>query len=203
MSWLIYQRLFIYILCFFWWLAWCATLCFVNGFRPRVATNDMVVIVCQCDNVWFPISMWSWTFDEGGILSGRQSAVICHQLNELLSRLGFRWRCYIHRSCVFFFFFFGLLPWSPHDLVHGVKEPRLRSNQQWDKSFTESLRLCSVLMYKKSVNCISRKDRSEITECGNLLFLVCARSHHFLKLNIFKRRNYFIIFRGKTVSGRV
>lgn len=99
-SWLIYQCLFIYILCFFWWLAWCATLCFVNGFMPRVAANDMVVIVCQCDNVWFPISMWSWTFDEGGILSGRQSAVICHQLNELLSRhpLCFQWQYYIHKS---------------------------------------------------------------------------------------------------------
>lgn len=36
---------------FFLWLAWCATLCFVNSFRPRVAANDMVVIVCQCDNV--------------------------------------------------------------------------------------------------------------------------------------------------------
>lgn len=80
-SWSIYQCLLLSILCFFWWLAWCATLCFVNGSRPRVAANDMVVIVCQCDNVWFPISMWSWTFDEGGILSGRQSAVICHQLN--------------------------------------------------------------------------------------------------------------------------
>lgn len=65
-SWLIYRCLFIYILCFFWCLAWCATLCFVNGFRPRAAVNDMVVIVCQCDNVRFPISMWSWTFDEGG-----------------------------------------------------------------------------------------------------------------------------------------
>ncbi len=133
---------FIYILCFFWWLAWCATLCFVNGFRPRVAANDMVVIVCQCDNVWFPISMWSWTFDEGGILSGRQSAVICHQLNELLSSLGFRWRCYFHRP------FFGLLPWFLHDLAHCINEPRLRSNQQWDKSFIESLSLCSVLTYK-------------------------------------------------------
>lgn len=99
-SWLIYQCLFIYILCFFWWLAWCATLCFVNGFMPRVAANDTVVIVCQCDNVWFPISMWSWTFDEGGILSGRQSAVICQWLNELLSRhpLSFQWQYHIHRS---------------------------------------------------------------------------------------------------------
>ena len=103
---------------FFWWLAWCATLCFVNGFRPRVAANDMVVIVCQCDNVWFPISMWSWTFDEGGILSGRQSAVICHQLNELLSRhpLGFQWQYYIHRS-------FGLMLWFSHtgNTAHCIK----------------------------------------------------------------------------------
>lgn len=103
-SWLIYQCFFIYILRFFWCLAWCATLCFVNGFRPRAAANDMVVIVCQCANVRFPISMWSWTFDEGEIVSGRQNAVICHQLNELLSRhpLGFHWQYYIHNRRSFF-----------------------------------------------------------------------------------------------------
>lgn len=113
--------IFIYILCSFWWLAWCATLYFVNGSRPRVAANDMVVIVCQCDNVWFPISMWSWTFDEGGILSGRQSAVICHQLNELLTRhpLSFQWQYHIHGSP------FGPLPWFPHYPVHGIKEMNL------------------------------------------------------------------------------
>lgn len=128
-SWLIYRCLFIYILCFFWCLAWCATLCFVNGFRPRAAVNDMVVIVCQCDNVRVPISMWSWTFDEGGIVSGRQSVVICHQLNELLSRhpLVFHWQYYI---------------------AYCMKEPLLRSNQEWHKSFMELLRLCLVLTYR-------------------------------------------------------
>lgn len=38
----------------------------------------------------------------------------------------------------------------------------------------------------KSVNRISRKGGSEITKCRNLLFLVWASSHHFLKLRIFK-----------------
>lgn len=30
--------------------------CFANDFRPWLAANDVVVIVCQCDNVPFPIS---------------------------------------------------------------------------------------------------------------------------------------------------
>lgn len=116
-SWLIPQSIFIYILCFFSWLAWCATLCFANGSRPRVAANDMVVIVCQCDNVWFPISMWSWTFDEGGILSGRQSAVICHQLNELLSRhpLGSLLTISYSQNL------FGLWPWFSYYMVLCIK----------------------------------------------------------------------------------
>lgn len=78
--------------------------CCVNAYRPWVAANDVVVIVCQCDNVPFPISSWSWTCDEGGIMSGRQSAVICHRLNELLPRhpFGLRWRyCLCHRRSAF------------------------------------------------------------------------------------------------------
>lgn len=38
----------------------------------------------------------------------------------------------------------------------------------------------------KSFSNISRKDRSEISECGNLLFLVRAPSRRFLKLGVFK-----------------
>lgn len=41
-----------------------------------MATNDIITIVCHHHNAWFPISSWRCKLDKGGVLAGRQSAVI-------------------------------------------------------------------------------------------------------------------------------
>lgn len=111
-------------------------------------------------------------------MSGRQSAVICQRLNELLSLL--RRRYCVRRRLG-----------RRHTCGAAQPATRFRSTQQRD----ELLRFAPVLTCGNLFTEF-HKDRSEISECGNLLFLVCARSHRFLKLHVFKLK-LFRHVRGK------
>lgn len=70
-----------------------------------------------------------------------------------------------------------------------------RSNQQRDEKWVKLLRFALVLTCRNLLKEF-HKDRSEIGECGNRLFLVCARSHRFLKLHVFKLKLFHHV-RGK------
>lgn len=115
-------------------------------------------------------------------MSGRQNAVICLRLNELLSRhpLAFApailhlpprisrlGRCH---NC-------GVIPPSAC----------LTSSPRRDETFVKSPVLtCRNLLTE------FHKDRSEISECGNLLFSVFAWSHRFLKPHLLQRRCRYV-----------
>lgn len=123
-------------------------------------------------------------------MSGRQSAVICHRLNELLCRRPLAFAPAILR-----------LPPRICRLgcchTCGATQPSVwfRSNQQRDEKWVKLLRFAPVLTCRNLLTEF-HKDRSEISECGNLLFLVCAQSHRFLKLHVFKLK-LFRHVRGK------
>lgn len=123
-------------------------------------------------------------------MSGRQSAVICHRLNELLCRRPLAFAPAILRS--------------PPRICRlgrchtcGAAQPSIcfRWNQQRDGKWVKLLRFAPVLTCRNPLTEF-HKDRSEISECGNRLFLVCARSHRFLKLHVFKLK-LFRHVRGK------
>lgn len=120
-------------------------------------------------------------------MSGRQSAVICQRLNELLSLLHRQYCVRQRRSAA----------WAAAIPAPGATPPAIwfRSNQQRGEKWVKLLRFAPVLTCRNLFTEF-HKDRSEIGECGNLLFLVCARSHRFLKLHVFKLK-LFRHVRGK------
>lgn len=62
-----------------------------------------------------------------------------------------------------------------------LAQPKAATRLKKKKKNSEVIHLSSSADVWKSFNSISHKDRSEISECGNLLFLASAQSRCFLK----------------------
>lgn len=123
-------------------------------------------------------------------MSGRQSAVICQRLNELLCfslSLLYRYRVRHRGSAAWA----AAIPAAPLEPASPFRSTQRRD----EKGGVKLLRFAPVLTCRNLFTEF-HKDRSEISECGNLLFLVRARSHRFLKLQLFKLK-LFRHVRGK------